>query len=381
MANTRIMNRGEEVSVSIPNDLVFEISSRLPAKSVGRFRCVSKQWGSMLRRPDFTELFLTRSRARPRLLFAIEGPGNNWSFFSSPQTQNPHDKCSSLLDFHKQFPRDNLITSSREDSFGYASGLIYLPDMWFPKENDTKSVICNPITGQYLILPELIRHDSSRSFLGFDPTDKQHKVLFITCLSHGHKILTLGTGNPMRWRKIKSPLAHEPESEGICINGVLYYLASTKVLGEFDFKWCMKIACFDVRSEEFKFIDDKSFRSSDDITSLINYKGKLGVLRRRRNAIKLSLWVLDDVERQKWLNYVYTKPKKQALIGVTGTGEMVWSMNYTCKPFCVYYRNPEGKPRQTIEIKGVGANYEEVFGTSCRVHAFIDHVEDLSFMK
>ncbi|CAA7061327.1 unnamed protein product [Microthlaspi erraticum] len=379
------MNRGEEVSVSIPNDLLFEISSRLPLKSIARFRCVSKQWGSMLRRPDFTELFLTRSRARPRLLFAIEGQDNNWSFFSSPQPQNPDEKFSSLVDFHKKFPRENLrITCSRrsrKDSCGYASGLIYLPDMWFPKESDTNSVICNPITGQYWILPELTRHISSYSFLGFDPIGKQHKVLFMTNLDSGHKILTLGTGKPKRWRKIICPLTHEPVSEGICINGVLYYLAKVG--------YGMKIACFDVRSEEFKFIDDKSLDFLD--ISLINYRGKLGLLRRRHDdndAIKLSLWVLDDVERKERSHYVHTLPAKLAvlvyhnilsIVGVTCTGEIVFSMVSACKPFFVYYFNPERKTLQTVEIKGVGANYE-VFGSSSRVHAFIDHVEDLNLM-
>ncbi|XP_020866668.1 F-box protein At1g31080-like isoform X2 [Arabidopsis lyrata subsp. lyrata] len=64
------MNRGEN-SDSIPIDLILEILSRLPSKSIARFRCLSKLWGSMLRQPYFTELFLTRSSARPRLLIGI----------------------------------------------------------------------------------------------------------------------------------------------------------------------------------------------------------------------------------------------------------------------------------------------------------------------
>ncbi|VVA93158.1 unnamed protein product [Arabis nemorensis] len=80
-----MMKRSKENSKSFPIDLILEILSRLPAKSTGRFRCVSKLWSSMLHRPYFTELFMTRSVSRPRLLFALEEP-DEWRFFSLPQT-------------------------------------------------------------------------------------------------------------------------------------------------------------------------------------------------------------------------------------------------------------------------------------------------------
>ncbi|KAG7656036.1 F-box associated domain type 3 [Arabidopsis suecica] len=99
------MNRGAN-SASIPNDLILEILSRLPAKSTGRFRCVSKLWGSMLCHSYFTELFLTRSSARPRLLIGIHQDGDRF-FFSCPQPQSPYDNSSIVLaaDFHMKFGR------------------------------------------------------------------------------------------------------------------------------------------------------------------------------------------------------------------------------------------------------------------------------------
>ncbi|CAA7045649.1 unnamed protein product [Microthlaspi erraticum] len=61
---------------TIPTDLIIEIFSRLPGKSIARFRCLSKLWSSTLRRPFFTELFLTRSSGRPRLLFVLKEAPN-----------------------------------------------------------------------------------------------------------------------------------------------------------------------------------------------------------------------------------------------------------------------------------------------------------------
>ena len=69
---------------SIPSDLINEIFLRLPAKSIARFCCVSKLWGYMLFHPYFTELFLTRSSAWPRLLLIV-AQYPEWLFFSSPQ--------------------------------------------------------------------------------------------------------------------------------------------------------------------------------------------------------------------------------------------------------------------------------------------------------
>ncbi|CAN8285499.1 unnamed protein product [Cochlearia groenlandica] len=90
----------------MPNDLIIEILSRLPAKSIARFHCVSKLWKSMLVTPCFTKLFLTRSSSRPRLLFVVESL-DDWCFMTSPQPQphnNPYDKSfSSLVQLNSDF--------------------------------------------------------------------------------------------------------------------------------------------------------------------------------------------------------------------------------------------------------------------------------------
>ncbi|ESQ33461.1 hypothetical protein EUTSA_v10009794mg, partial [Eutrema salsugineum] len=58
------MSRGQ-YSDTIPMDLIPEIFSKLPAKSMARFRCVSKLWGSIHRR-----LFFVLERANHEFLFS-----------------------------------------------------------------------------------------------------------------------------------------------------------------------------------------------------------------------------------------------------------------------------------------------------------------------
>ncbi|CAA7036098.1 unnamed protein product [Microthlaspi erraticum] len=174
-------------SHSIPYDLMIEIFSRLPKKSIARFYCLSKLWCSTFNRPDFAELFLTRSSARSRLLFAVQvqQQGNvqhddKWSFLlvascsisnKAPSNKAPLSSSSSLVavaDFHREFPPTIYRTSRRSYSCGYASGLVYFHGMHVPGKG-LSPVICNPKTGHYATLPYLPRYIKADSFFGFDP--------------------------------------------------------------------------------------------------------------------------------------------------------------------------------------------------------------------
>ncbi|XP_010431261.1 PREDICTED: F-box protein At3g57580-like [Camelina sativa] len=375
------MERGRNKE-TLPNDLILEIFTRLPSKSVARFRTLSKHWASTLRSQEFTKLFLARSSTRPRILFAVERyQYNKWDFFSSPQ---PHNRCekSLPLDYHTKFSGD-----VSHNICSYASGLIFFPTVQIIA--DKTPLICNPITGLYVGL-EVIKYSRSRGFLGFDPIDKQFKVL-----DHPF-ILTLDSGE-LKWRYKDVPgyRYRRSSTAGICINGVLYHLAQTFLEPSF------VIVSIDVRSEEFKFIDASCFNDHlEDLTrlreeptrlSLVNSKGILGVIHCNyadaadgRRAVQLCLSVLEDVEIPEWVKYVYTLPLNDILAscefsvaGVTATGDIVLCMKYTCKPYYVFYFNPVKNTLQSVEIQGFGAELEAVENRG-EVFAFVDYVEDLT---
>ena len=104
-----------------------------------------------------------------------------------------------------------------------------------------------------------------RSFLGYDPVEKQHKVLSVTILDKcvvEHRILTLGTGN-MKWRLIECDITHSsPGGACVCINGFLYYIAMASNVGDM-------IACFDLRSEKYTFV--KALEIGMHFAILINF--------------------------------------------------------------------------------------------------------------
>ncbi|CAF1853342.1 BnaC04g26630D [Brassica napus] len=129
-------------------------------------------------------------------------------------------------------------------------------------------VMCNPASGEFITLPEVKEIlPYPKTYCGYDPTDKQFKVLCVSANSASTRahVLTLKTGKYL-WRMIECTPHHTVVSRGICIDGVFYDHAYSAV----DYM----IVCFNVRSEKFSYIkiDDESINGA---CTLINYKGKL----------------------------------------------------------------------------------------------------------
>ncbi|CAA7023549.1 unnamed protein product [Microthlaspi erraticum] len=191
-ASTSSTNAKEENSeTTISTDLITEILLRLPGKSVARSRCVSKLWNSTLRDPYFTELFLTMSLTRPRLLFSFVKHRELY-FFSAPQGESSSSPVSA--DYHVQF--------KLEDSYrvcGHILGLVCLTDH---------------------------RDGNGRK-------------------ETAHVIWT----RKLEWRMIECGIpSHYPTRCGICINGGVYYEAWVK-------NSALVIVCFDVRLEKCRVIN------------------------------------------------------------------------------------------------------------------------------
>ncbi|ESQ55124.1 hypothetical protein EUTSA_v10027194mg [Eutrema salsugineum] len=384
----------------IPVDLLIDIFSRVSGKSVARFRCVSKFWASILRRPDFTDLFLTKSTTRPRLLFASLEANAKIFFYSSPQPQNPDEnscqKNSGLVAtrYYKSFP-EYVPSSYRTQQ---VCGLVFLQ-----KWNRKVRVICNPATGQFLTLPKVLLKEKNLPkekakisnptkitimYLGYDPIGKQFKVLCMTMTSscderlNTHQVLTLETGKRL-WKRIEQRfrfIGNKRMCNEVCINGVLYFGAR---LGR-----SSVIVSFDIRSEKFGFIntnEDLGYWGSSYVKwslTLFNYKGKLGIHDRKPRFLSedhFVLWVLEDVGNHKWSKHVYVLPPLDnrywiSFVGMTSTGDIVWS--YYKKNY-VYFYNLERKTVTRVSIQGFE---DSAHDHHVLVDTFVDYVENMKFM-
>ncbi|CAA7018473.1 unnamed protein product [Microthlaspi erraticum] len=364
------------VSDPIPSDLLMDIFSRVPAKSIFRFRCLSKFWRSTLGLPYFTELFLTKSLARPRLLFAIQ-VGKELLFFSSPQPQNPADNSTLVATpYNMSFPRKYQV-----DIRTTLSGQVFLYE-WQRKE----WLICNPVTGESstITLPEVKAKGSvRRCYVGYDQINKQFKVLCTTWSHNGeantHRVLTLGSSGKPLWRSIECNInisrhkgAHYVAGE-ICINGVVY-CGAHYIEGS-----CMMV-CFDFCSEIFSFIkiDEGVLRGT-----LVNYKGKLGVL--GKDKYQLMLWVLEeDAGKHKWSKSLCVGSRIRLferigdnfhILGMTGAGEIVLRPHRS-KHFYIVYYNIERDTFTRVNIQG----FEQFKDPNITPRTFLDYVENIKLL-
>lgn len=173
---------GSSASPMIPVEVITDIFSRLPLKSIAKCRCVSKLWASVLRLPDFTDLFLTKSLARPKLLHARVT--NSELFLYSSSSPNPDENSSSpvVATCHMKLPFGGFgDISCGRPVYGLVMVCVKHVRV-LDKEKEAALTICNPSTRQVLHLPKAKTTSGLevRSMFGYDPVDKQHKVLCMT---------------------------------------------------------------------------------------------------------------------------------------------------------------------------------------------------------
>ncbi|CAH8254342.1 unnamed protein product [Arabidopsis lyrata] len=336
----REISTGEKcVDVNIPLDLKVEILKKLPAKSLLRFQCVSKEWLSIISsRRDFIDSIVTRSltQSPPRdikLIFHHQvDTGPNFFIFSSTYPQNT----------------DKESLTTRAGSYHYVRGLICC---WldFPTTVD----IYNPTTRQYYTVPDTNRYQYiDTCFFGYDPLENQYKVMVLPKYDMEEKPCQVFTvGDPMEkpWRDIPGIGLHFPLEHAVCINGFIYYRASNKHRGSTFF-----LVSFDVRSEKFNHVKAPEILMDHPCT-LINYQGKLGFMCCKKGV---EIWVMEDAKRkQEWSKIIFYKMEgleKWRIAGVTHGGEIVFinGMLKTYDRLYVFYYDPKRNSMRDVEVEG-----------------------------
>ncbi|KAL2490393.1 F-box domain-containing protein [Abeliophyllum distichum] len=111
-----------------PEDMLFEVVSRLPSKSVGRFTTVSKSWYAFIRSPAFISSHLNRSIARN------VDDDSSQCLLAMPNTLDEHKTCTVLCDnivsfdevYEVELPMDFESKTCRP--VGSYNGLVCLTD-------------------------------------------------------------------------------------------------------------------------------------------------------------------------------------------------------------------------------------------------------------
>ncbi|XP_026410624.1 putative F-box protein At1g50870 [Papaver somniferum] len=169
----------------IADDVVVVLLSRLPVKSLMRFKCVCKRWKLIIEDPHFIHSHLTHSETRPCLFVLLpkskpwEGCARDYESFIS-------------ADLHLSGRAANVHTIRKtkllyREILGPITGLVCLVDNCAVQIHNVstmestpwiKSKVCMNREKDDCIVNIL---EEPRCYFGFDPTTKKHKAIFVWC--------------------------------------------------------------------------------------------------------------------------------------------------------------------------------------------------------
>nr|GME07134.1 putative F-box protein At5g52610 [Ipomoea batatas] len=327
---------------NLPSDILVEILKRLRAKTLMKFKCVSKDWFNLIRDSSFAESHLNHARTRPdssHLLFAF------FAIDDQIQTIYPTNENLSLT---SQLPSHNFDEDFQPCS-NVINGLICVCSM---RSTQPRIWVLNLTTKEKKPLPHptlaaakaysIPNFCLSIFYLGFDPVSNQYKILHH--YKQAYEVLTLGTetwrpvpGNPtaeMNLLKAREGFIYQGMGhEGVAsINGRIYI----RNLG------AEVMSFFDLKDEKFGEVDfPESMEGVCRYTAdLIDFGGRLAiVIGKYEIARQLRIWILED-EDNNWVEKRLTLPKRNNLyvefIGVIGNDKVI----VNCKDNCSFDVSP-----------------------------------------
>jgi F-box interacting protein len=266
-----------------PADMLFDIFSRLPIKSLMRFRCVSPTWRSIIDDPCLAYMHRLRCAEEPKVLIL------------DPPTHEPAD---ATLREDGVFLKAslNLLTrfaNSKAYSLrGCCNGLLCLTKQFC---GESPLFLFNPPRQEVVELqPPCIAPSRKKYGLGFDCSTNTYKIVGVFDDDLSAQVYTLGGAGS--WRAVSEgppcPLLGRP----VYSCGALHWLCGDDE---------GKIVCFDVGKEEFGLISRPEFRSSH----LLDLRGELAIVDRSSDT-HVEIWVMKEYGKKEWV--------KEYKIGVKG---------------------------------------------------------------
>ncbi|CAK9184367.1 unnamed protein product [Ilex paraguariensis] len=282
----------------LPLDIVFNIFSRIPLKSLFQFRCVSRPWCNIIDHPYLANMHIEQVGDEPTPILVFD-----------PRLTKSTMTMSLYLLKEKG---ETLETSENPllefDLKGYCftgscNGLQY-----FTEGGDEGCVIVsNPLREEFQRLPSIeIQCPNLPRWktygLGFDISTNTFKMICVffrelnfggsSCYGLGTLVHTVGTNT---WKEIDEVPTYPIYCTPVFAHGALHWLVDP--FSDFD----NFIVSFDVGKEKFDLIPYANLQSKDfRFFQLVDLNGDLGMTDLSYDT-KIEIWVMKDYVPKKWV--------------------------------------------------------------------------------
>ncbi|XP_026424690.1 F-box protein At3g07870-like [Papaver somniferum] len=343
----------------LPSDLTLNILSRLPADSVLQCRQVLKTWKDLLRQPSYP---------RAHLLHQLSQINGN--SFTSPSSHTTAGIPFGLLFFFSfTLERGNQLYYGEYDNqtrnkirkinqpltvgksvIGSCNGLICFSEN-YPYHVLEPSYVSNPITGEYVTIPRIIKRGNLVDYsefvvcgFGYHPSTDKYKIVKIhyTKTTHlGRVVYTIGSGSG--WRETGTT-THSLRPKNECASrGSCMYLSPFGTLANGALHWLNKeekIVSFDLAKENVYLLPSPPFvpaASDENCFQLQVLGGCLCFVHEKRGEC-LDIWFLrktgesnsfelneqDDYELLTWIKEFSIPIEREAEpCALTNSGELL----------------------------------------------------------
>ncbi|XP_043693196.1 F-box protein CPR1-like [Telopea speciosissima] len=320
-----------EIKKNLPEDIIVEILSRLPVKSLLRFKCVCKPWCALIINPTFIKMHLNRSLARNNyennLIFVSDNLYSFDSLHSFDLDVASEQQLLVTLDHHQP---DFLECSSR--IWGSCNGLLCIAD-----DIDFPVFFWNPSTRRHHKIPNtpIEISDCSHDFefvygFGYDPITDDYKLVRIALSEYDYfisevQVYSLKTNLWKRIADMPFSLIMGNENCGVLANSALHWIGIRKR----DPDTCSTIiGSFDLQDEGYgEVLLPHLVDSEPPDLDICVLGGQLCLLCHIYSGKRVEIWVMKDYGvRDSW--------EKQFSIHTKGY------LDYGLKPIC-YLKNGE----------------------------------------
>ncbi|KAK4256131.1 hypothetical protein QN277_009039 [Acacia crassicarpa] len=282
----------------LPEEILTNILSRLPVKSLIRFQCVCKDWKNLFKTPSFMAEHVLHSTQQDSLLL-LKSPG----YKCNPEYVRLIHRDMQVLEY--QTPPSSV---RQRDIIGSSNGLVCLILMY-----KSSFILWNPATREVLRVPKApnLYHTGICDLgFGFSPIVNDYKIVLLSLSSlddDGVYLVQVFSVSKWSWKEVEVGKLKGMVSfvaPGFSFDGAIFWFgfgckprfrASKRFL-----------ISFDIATESFALITiPKSSLTSE--SRLTTYDNKLAMLSKSRvestESFSIKLWVMEKrvgTSRKRW---------------------------------------------------------------------------------